>query len=388
VKVGFVTGRMSSTRDGNRFAQSGLSRLVHALRDRADLTCVATSAAPSFVKEHDTLLEQGDARFVPLPFIPSTISGLGKGAECRRGMARIERLADVVIVQLPFSPPWGLMPRQRPRVYHACADVPGVVSASKYYRGARRIAALGFAEFMHAWQNQQAHQLGARVVTNGDALHERMGRPPGRSIVSSSLGLAEVGSVKRQRPANAPFRILFCGYLRPEKGLDTLIAAYRSIVKEIPDAELVVVGDQDLGQGGAVAELRRQMDGAGSVDLKGLIAFGPKLFREFADADVLLLPSRSEGTPRVLVEARAFGCPVVASRVGGIPTSVSDGVDGFLVPPDDALALAQATLRIARAPTLRARLIEHGYERARQCTVEALAEALLEEASSALADDR
>lgn len=384
--MGFLTGRMSSVRDGVRFAQSGLGNLVNVLRRRAWLTCVATSAAPEYVKEHDTELDLGDTRFLPLPYIPSTIRGLDKGAQCRATLERMEQLADVVIVQLPFSPPWGLMPRRRPRVYHACADVPGVVAASKYYRGAQRIAALGFAELMHAWQNLQAREPGVRVVTNGAALHERMGRPAGRYLVSSSLSAADVGSVKRSRPASAPFRALFCGYLRPEKGLDTLIAAYQRLVREVPDAELVIIGDQDLSEGGAVAELRRQLSGGHNVHLKGLLPFGPKLFREFADADVLLLPSRSEGTPRVLVEARAFGCPVVATRVGGIPTSVADGEDGLLVPPDDPDALAAATLTIARDAKLRARLIARGYERARQCTVEALADALLEEAHAALGD--
>jgi len=388
MRIGFLTGRMSSVRDRVRFAHSGLSNLVHALHDRARLTCVATSAAPESVKEHDVALELGGARFVPLPWIPSTIRGLGQGAACRRAIEQLEQLADVIIVQLPFSPPWGLVPRRRPRVYHACADVPGVVAASPYYRGARRIAAVGFAELMHTWQNLLARERGVRVVTNGAALHERMGSPPGRSVVSSSLGLADVGSLERERPASAPFRVLFCGYLRPEKGLDTLVAAYREIVAALPDAELVIIGDQDLGEGGAVADLRRQTQGVGKIELRGLLPFGPRLFREFAEADVLLLPSRSEGTPRVLVEARAFGCPVVASRVGGIPTSVRDGHDGFLVEPGDHQGFARAALSLAREPALKAELIRNGYERARQCTVEALAMALLDEARMAYEESR
>jgi glycosyltransferase involved in cell wall biosynthesis len=102
----------------------------------------------------------------------------------------------------------------------------------------------------------------------------------------------------------------------------------------------------------------------------GLVPFGPELFQAFADADVLLLPSRSEGTPRVLNEARAFGCPVVASRVGGITTSVEHEVDGLLVPPDDPEALAAATLRLLEDAELRRRMIEIGKLRMRERTIE------------------
>jgi glycosyltransferase involved in cell wall biosynthesis len=99
-----------------------------------------------------------------------------------------------------------------------------------------------------------------------------------------------------------------------------------------------------------------------------------------------VVPSRSEGTPRVLVEARSFGCPVVATRVGGIPTSVEDGVDGLLVPPDDPGALADALARLADDGELRARLVAGGLARARRTTVDAFAQTMIDEAARLLAD--
>jgi glycosyltransferase involved in cell wall biosynthesis len=92
-----------------------------------------------------------------------------------------------------------------------------------------------------------------------------------------------------------------------------------------------------------------------------------------------VLPSRSEGTPRVLVEARAFGCPVVATTAGGIPTSVTDGVDGLLVAPEDPDALADAILQVIQDGELRARLVAAGRERAAGHTAEAFTRILVEE---------
>ena len=79
--------------------------------------------------------------------------------------------------------------------------------------------------------------------------------------------------------------------------------------------------------------------------------------------------SLSEGTPRVLVEARARSLPVVATNVGGIPSSVTDGEDGLLVPPRDPAAIARGISRIVGDEDLRTQLIRNGLERVKACTV-------------------
>jgi len=76
--------------------------------------------------------------------------------------------------------------------------------------------------------------------------------------------------------------------------------------------------------------------------------------------DALILPSANEGTPVVVIEALAAGCPVVATSVGGVPDVVREGVDGFLVPVGDVEQLAERLARLARDPELRARMGEAG----------------------------
>ena len=84
-----------------------------------------------------------------------------------------------------------------------------------------------------------------------------------------------------------------------------------------------------------------------------------------ADADVLALPSENEGQPMVVLEAMSRGLAVLATRVGGIPEIVSDGVEGLLVPPHDAGALADALGDLLADEGRRRALGEAGAARAR-----------------------
>ena len=84
----------------------------------------------------------------------------------------------------------------------------------------------------------------------------------------------------------------------------------------------------------------------------------PEVARALDDASVLVLPSRSEGLGRVVVEAFCRGRGVIGSRVGGIPDIVADGVSGILVEPGDAQALADALVRVLSNRPLAERLGE------------------------------
>lgn len=142
--------------------------------------------------------------------------------------------------------------------------------------------------------------------------------------------------------------VLIAARLHPEKGYETLLAAFAIVVDRLPSAVLLVAGT------GALEEHYRAL--AASHGVAGQIRF-LGFRRDLPDlmmaADVVVLPSRAEAFGLAVAEALYLGVPVVASRVGGLPEIVDDGVDGFLVTPGDAEALAGAILRLLGDPALR-----------------------------------
>ena len=198
-----------------------------------------------------------------------------------------------------------------------------------------------------------------------------LGVEPGRiAVIPNGIDLSEFpGPVPAHRPS-AGTTGLFVGRLDPsQKGLEPLVRA----VAALPPSSgfrLRIVGE-DWGGRQGVLRLASRLDVADRIALVGCVS-RTALLREYADADLLVLPSRFEPFGIVLLEAMAAGLPVVASRVGGIPEVVSDGETGLLVEPGDAEALASAILRLVERPALRATLGARGRERARSYSWDAL----------------
>lgn len=135
--------------------------------------------------------------------------------------------------------------------------------------------------------------------------------------------------------------ILFVGRFDHTKGIEYLIEAFSMLVKEIPDAKLVLVGKGPLKK-------PLQLSLNNSALKKSVIFYGTasnsELPQIYAASNVVVLPSLIEGFGIVLLEAMATAKPCVAAKAGGTEDAVEDGVTGFLVPPADSKALFEKLL--------------------------------------------
>jgi glycosyltransferase involved in cell wall biosynthesis len=129
--------------------------------------------------------------------------------------------------------------------------------------------------------------------------------------------------------------VLAAGRLSPEKGFHVLVEAAVALLGRCPTARVVV-----CGEGVERPRLERRLSELGIADRVWLPGFRDDLNQLIPWADLVVLPSLTEGLPNVALEAAAAGVPVVATAVGGTPEVMIDGETSYLVPPADPAALA------------------------------------------------
>ncbi len=134
------------------------------------------------------------------------------------------------------------------------------------------------------------------------------------------------------------------GRLTPVKGIDVALRALAGLA-DCATARLTVLGEGPLEE-----PLRRQAAALGVADRVRFLGFRADVNDFIAHFDALLMPSRHEGLPYVLLEAMACGTPVLASRVGGLAEVLRDGETGALFPAGDAAALGRLIGRLAAEP--------------------------------------
>jgi glycosyltransferase involved in cell wall biosynthesis len=171
----------------------------------------------------------------------------------------------------------------------------------------------------------------------------------GRADVRAELGIAP----------SAPL-VTTVSVLRPQKALDILVRAAQLVHGALPEARILIVGDGP--ERDALTALVQELGLAGVVVFAGVRTDVGDLL---AASDIVASSSAFEGSPLALMESLGAGKPVVATRVGGVPEIVRDGLEGLLVPPGDPTALADALLTLLRDSGLRDRMGAAGRERQR-----------------------
>lgn len=184
------------------------------------------------------------------------------------------------------------------------------------------------------------HRLADRVVCQTGEMADdvvRTGVPRERIVVIpnplDTAVIAARGAGARPFPAGGE-RVVAAGRLTPAKGFDLLLTAFARVAGARPDATLHLLGDGP--ERAALERQARDLGMAGRVVFEG---FRDNPYPWFRHADLFVLPSRYEGFPNVVLEALALGTPVVAFACPG-GSAVVDGVNGWLVPPEDVDALA------------------------------------------------
>jgi glycosyltransferase involved in cell wall biosynthesis len=197
----------------------------------------------------------------------------------------------------------------------------------------------------------RAHVLAPNILTAFPRL-----RGVRQSVFHDFVVVSQVPNSARK----PELRVIFVGAPWYLKGVDILIAAFRRLEQDFPDAKL-----QLLGHFTDRAGLEELIAGSHQIEIVKA-KLHPEALEMISAASVLVLPSRCEGMGRVLIEAMSAGIPVIGSDVGGIPHIVRDGVNGFVFPSEDVDALEDRLRRLLSDQELRDTMGKRGRKMAEQ----------------------
>jgi glycosyltransferase involved in cell wall biosynthesis len=307
------------------------------------------------------LWEEARQRGIPATYLPSLRRALSPAADAAA-----------------FAGLYRLIARARPDVAHTHISKAGVLG-----RLAARLA--GVPAVLHTYHGQveelEGNSLKSRFLRAGERLVARrtdaliavsgetaaglralgLGRADQYRVIRNGIDLERFAPDQGVLPVALPGSPLLgaVASFTPEKGLDLLLQALPGLSAHYPQLRLCLVGDGPLRPA-----LEAQARTLGLAERVHFAGNAPDVRPYLLAFDLLVVPSRREGQGRVLMEAMALGRPVLAARVGGIPELVRHGHSGWLVPPGDPSALAQAIADLLGDPPRRAALAREGRARA------------------------
>ena len=238
-----------------------------------------------------------------------------------------------------------------------------------FMRGLRLETATGLKRSILLWAERIAACCSDVVICNSRSLRERavaLRIAPSAKLILLGDGSSNGVDVSRFSPGRSDVKqrlgiprdaqvVGFVGRLTSDKGLPELMEAFAQILRQQPDAFLLLVGWFDAAEDALGRAVRARVEGHPRIVLTGYVADTAPYYRAM---DVLVLPSWREGFPNVLLEAAASGVPVIAADCTGSRDAVQHELTGLLVPAGNPAAICESVLRILSDPTIRSSMGE------------------------------
>ena len=359
--------------DGNCTSYGGFGRTMEELAKYFDEVVLAAPVGPARPEEKGYSIARGNVKVLPLPFYEK---GGGWSQKLRFllfspliawKLLRVMRASDLVHPRIPSYV--GLLGLVLVKMFGKPAFVwIGGDWDGKMVETNNSIARRFAAPFLRRLLSTLCR--GVPCFVSGKHLYEKYSK--GSDLLFRSTGTTVLEEELDARPSRArkfpggKARILFVGRLDPVKGLEYLLDAVSRIREKGITVELSIAGE---GRRDRLERVIRSMGLGDVVKLLGYVPLGGGLEKLYKTHDVLVLPSLSEGTPKVLLEAMARSLPVIASGVGGIPSMVEDGEEGLLVPSRDPGAISEGILKLMNDEGLRRKIIRKALKKARSRTL-------------------
>lgn len=376
---------------GNTYKGNSLINLVNKFNDvfKVDLLCGVLEQKNGIDKEENCLnnhvLDLAPSQIIPLPPWNNwtdlySYRILKVGWNLLRIINKSVYKYDIIwiidctpLTQIAFL---GTRLKKKKVILYIRGDVSKEYSIKKY-RGFKAAATKLYCRYIEASLIKMLSQS-IGVFTGKELLSKYQNKNLNSyCFYSSSITGKDLPSqyTPTRAPSEKMLNVITVCNLVPVKGIDNLIKCIEILIRNGSSVRLNIVG-----KGPEESKLKELVERRGlqdQVHFYGFVPFGAELFNLYKSNHIFALPSLSEGTPKAVVEAMAFGLPIVASRVGGLPDMITDGSEGFLIQPHDVAAIAEAIRRLSDDYELWLKMSQAVYEKARKFTFERQLEELV-----------
>ncbi len=210
-----------------------------------------------------------------------------------------------------------------------------------------------FVRAHSAWLHFKVMELCSQIIVHGNHMAEDLIKNYGidERVVNIvphgnyDIYLQSSGIPRNYQPERKPGQVLLFGRMKRYKGLDILSRAAPIVAKAIPELKIILAG-----QGTELDRLEPQLRGLPYFDIQNKYIPAGDAAMLFAESSLLVIPYIEASQSGPLHLAYTCGLPVVATRVGAIPESLTDEKEGILVPPNDPESLAQGIIRMLKNP--------------------------------------
>lgn len=349
--------RLYSVSPWGNLTGAPICALEHArvLKDSFDEVCLVLC-------QHGPLEERAREAGVPAWCSPFAFRGLRQG-----GVRKFFRhVGEVVRSRWAYVRGLTRLLKQKPGVLHIhsrAAHLPYALLAGRWARVPVVVTihepwAGGFEAWSELWMIRLWADQAVWLTQAMAAQHPRLLRRT--SVVYNHFLVLP----KRLPPQNPRPLVVMVAQMVKAKGTDLFLQVCRRLKEAGAVFEAWMVGN--WMEEPEREEARRFIAANGLAGMATIQGVSAQMDEIYARMDLLLLPTRRDSFPRVVMEAMCHGIPVVATRVDGIPEMVADGETGLLVEPEDVAGFAEAVQRLLQDPALRMRMGEAGRQRAEQ----------------------
>ena len=271
----------------------------------------------------------------PLPYSKGSVDALKYRRTYKKTIKKVASKTDLFYCRVPDPFCW--MPAQmtdKPVIMHFVGDTADATKQNIHFSWLKKQILLAGYSFEYRRILKSARK--STVYTNGSHLSEKL-RKQGINatpVVSSTITKEDLALEPLRSLSNKPLTIIYVGYLRYAKGIDTLIEVIRRLEERHFDYQFHIVGDGDMYS--TLQQLIDDLKLDDHIYLHGHIDNRDKLLSLLQASDLFFFPSLSEGSPRVVIEAMSQGCPVLSTPVGSLPGCFEENKEILFFPFKDA----------------------------------------------------